>query len=254
MLAAYAGRFRTVWGEHGGLSVARNVCLTHARGEWIAFHDADDVALPDRLAFQTQFLRDHPEYDALFCNGERLSHSGGQAPRLVPPELARHCHERVLTVRDVFAGFPIYFQGALIPRRVFEAVGLFDPTLRVQPDIEYGYRLVAACRALFLDRVTFRYRWHTTNNSGDRLGGREDIARILENLCRNAPNTVKMIGARRLRARLARHYFRIARHRLSQGKPDLAEGAVRRALELSPLHPRYQLFRLWHLRRPPSTS
>jgi hypothetical protein len=99
-----------------------------------------------------------------------------------------------------------------------------------------------------VDRIVFRYRWHTTNNSGDRLGGREDIARILDRLQDGDPAAVRLIGARRLRARLARHYYRIARQRLALGDRALAAAAARRATALCPLHPRYQLLRLWHAR------
>src|SRR5262249_58680013 len=50
VLAAYRDRVEVVSGEHGGLAAARNLGLRVARGDWIAFQDADDIALPDRLA------------------------------------------------------------------------------------------------------------------------------------------------------------------------------------------------------------
>lgn len=244
VLAQYGGRLRVVAGEHGGLSAARNLGLAQARGTWIAFHDADDIALPDRLAFQRDFLARHPEAEVIFCNGERLD-----APtRVVPPAVARRAEGHVLGAEDVFTGYPLYFQGALVPRRAFELAGPFDVSLRVQPDIEYAYRLFPRCRSVFVDRVVFRYRWHTTNNSGDRLGGREDIARILAGLAENDPDAVRLIGARRLRGRLARHYYAIARRCIALGDHARARAALARALRLRPLHPRYQLLRLWQAR------
>jgi glycosyltransferase involved in cell wall biosynthesis len=243
VLADYAGRVEVVAAGHAGLAAARNRGLARARGRWIAFQDADDVALTDRLAFQHGFLTAHPEFDAVFCDGERMERAGA---RVVPPAIARRVAGRALTAADLFAGYPVYFQGALVPRRAFAEAGPFDPAFRVQPDIEYGYRLFARCRATFVDRVVFRYRWHTTNNSRDRLRGREDIARILDRLQREDGDAVRLIGRRRLRAQLARHCYRIARQRLARGEAEDGRAALRRALALRPLHPRYQLLRLWH--------
>jgi glycosyltransferase involved in cell wall biosynthesis len=135
ILESYSPRVEVVRGDHGGLSAARNLGLTRARGEWIAFHDADDVALPDRLEFQLDFLHRHPECDAAFCNGERMESPTPAEARLVSSEHVRRCAGRFLTAADLFRGYPVYFQGALVPRAAFERVGPFDVTLPIQPDI-----------------------------------------------------------------------------------------------------------------------
>jgi glycosyltransferase involved in cell wall biosynthesis len=243
VLSRYTGRITVVAGGHGGLSAARNLGLAHATADWIAFHDADDVACPDRVAFARAYLREHPGVEAVFGNGERLDRPG---ERVVPPGLAARCAGRPLTAEDLFLGFPIYFQGALVPRRAFVDAGAFDLSLRVQPDIEYGYRLVGRLRAVFVDRVLFRYRWHPGGNSRDRLGGREDIARILEGLLAEDGEAVRAIGRRRLRARIGRHHYRIARAWRARGDAERARHAARRAVEAAPLNLRYQL--LYRLR------
>lgn len=47
--AATDSRIRVIHRSNGGLSAARNTGIQHARGEWIAFLDADDVLSPDFL-------------------------------------------------------------------------------------------------------------------------------------------------------------------------------------------------------------
>jgi glycosyltransferase involved in cell wall biosynthesis len=47
-------------GESGGIAIARNLGCRAARAPYIACLDADDVALPDRLARQVEFLDSNP--------------------------------------------------------------------------------------------------------------------------------------------------------------------------------------------------
>jgi glycosyltransferase involved in cell wall biosynthesis len=61
VLCSYGHRIRAVRQANGGLPVARNTGLRHARGEFIALMDHDDLCMPERLAVQVAFLRAHPE-------------------------------------------------------------------------------------------------------------------------------------------------------------------------------------------------
>jgi glycosyltransferase involved in cell wall biosynthesis len=44
-----------------GMSASRNLGIQHARGKYIAFLDADDVWLPNKLSEQTALLEAHPD-------------------------------------------------------------------------------------------------------------------------------------------------------------------------------------------------
>lgn len=53
--------------RNAGAGVARNTAIEHARGQVIAFLDADDVWLPDFLASQYVFMQRN-DYDMVYCD------------------------------------------------------------------------------------------------------------------------------------------------------------------------------------------
>lgn len=70
ILAEYArrdSRVRCFSIPHGGVIRAANAAIEAARGEYIARMDADDIALPGRLAAQAALLDGHPDVGLAGC-------------------------------------------------------------------------------------------------------------------------------------------------------------------------------------------
>ncbi len=69
--AAYAGQIHYLEHEHHqnkGKSTSRNLGISQAKGEYVAFLDADDVFLPGKLAQQWAELEAHPEAAMVYGN------------------------------------------------------------------------------------------------------------------------------------------------------------------------------------------
>ena len=135
-----------------GPAAARNAALRQARGTYLTFLDADDLMLPDRLAFQIEYLRAHPDVDVVVGAAECVLEPGVDPPPwLQGPAAARRYR------------YP-YSMTMLAPREVFDRVGPFDPSYRVGEDTEWMFRAVAAGMVIAkLDRVLIHRRIHGAN-------------------------------------------------------------------------------------------
>lgn len=78
--------------ENLGITEATNVGIAHARGEYIALMDQDDISMPERLEKQVVFLDTHPEICAVGGNTAVLAEDGrihNRRPVLTSPVLVR---------------------------------------------------------------------------------------------------------------------------------------------------------------------
>ncbi len=224
-----------------GVACARQAGVDHARGALLAFHDSDDLMMPDRLARLASFLERHPEVDAVFANG--LVEGDGAQPEpgaLVPRGLARCLDGRPFGIREVIRdGLPVFLQAALIRRRAFDAAGGIDVSLARHADLELACRLTLTGRTVFLDVPVVRYRLHAGNQSRDRLKLREGMVAVMRRLRARYPEALAQLGPAWFRRREREHLYRIAwRHWMRawlEARPRelLAAGAaLRQALGL----------------------
>lgn len=117
-----------------GAAYARNAGVKAARGELIAFCDADDQVAPGWVAAMAAALAQH-EFVASRMDVDRLN----------PPWLAqRLCNVQGHELRRAF--YPPYLKhagssGMGVRRRIHEAVGGFDESLGQREDTDYCFRL-----------------------------------------------------------------------------------------------------------------
>jgi glycosyltransferase involved in cell wall biosynthesis len=152
---AIAGAFpsvRRLRQEHTGAAAARNRGLTAARGEFISFHDADDVMVPDKLSVQVGYLVEHPEVGCVLARATPFLEPGTPPP----PWLARE-----MTGGD--AGI-VYFVSAVVRRAAAARVGGFNEAYRLCDDVDWLGRLRSAgVEIAVLDSVVARRRIHSSN-------------------------------------------------------------------------------------------
>jgi glycosyltransferase involved in cell wall biosynthesis len=115
-----------------GLAASLNRGLRAARGEWVARIDADDEALPHRLARQLDFVRRNPDVDVV--GGWIVVRQRGTVTgvRKVP----ENHHEIVRLLYSC----PLYHPTVMYRRERVLEVGAYDPALRRRQDLDLWFR------------------------------------------------------------------------------------------------------------------
>lgn len=135
--------------EHEGVSASRNAGIAAARGELIAFLDADDLLLPDALSVQVGYLLAHP--DAGFVVGRMR--------RIVEPGVAQPEWDR-----KRWATGPIQSHLPVARRGLFAEIGGFDPSMDPCEDVEWIERASErGIRWEVLPNTVRLYRLHDSN-------------------------------------------------------------------------------------------
>lgn len=147
----------------GNLSQLRNLAWKYAKGEFIAFLDADDIWLPRKLEQQLEIIRTDEQLAFVYTDVEEFD-----AQRTLRPRIYDR-YQKNWTPADQFAltlsgRMPIYASTVLIRRNLAERVGGFEDSL-ILGDTHYLLRLAQhhPCQVIFEPLV--RIRKHDQNIS-----------------------------------------------------------------------------------------
>ncbi|MEW6126824.1 MAG: glycosyltransferase [Acidobacteriota bacterium] len=190
---------------NGGPSAARNVGIRHSSGEFIAFLDADDLWLPDKLELQIAHFNEHPEYGVVFTGSQRFNESGVldsniRAGRDIPTGMI---FDKILL--EHFIAMP----SVMVRRRCLDEVGLFDEGLIGNEDFNFYLRLAKKYPFGFVNKILVHIRCHDKNLSDNLEQMCNDEIKNLEKIAALFPD--EPIPKRRLAgniyARFGRYYF-----------------------------------------------
>lgn len=145
-----------------GPAAARNYGLRKASGDLIAFLDADDLWMPDKLSKQVRELEDKPDLGWNYCNG--LVVDAGLNPMYLISD-RNHLPEGMI-YEELMLRHPLIIpSGVLIKKEVFDHCGTFDPAIHGVEDWDLFLRIARAYRCSCLRQPLFQYRIHGANIS-----------------------------------------------------------------------------------------
>lgn len=178
LAAAYAPRVRCIRhaSRSGSASAPRNTGVRESRGEYIAFLDADDILLPDRIKKRVEFLSAHPEVGVVFGDYRNFSAKGqaDQSHFQSCPRLQKMLGGRqsmVLSSEDataILAQENFGISGTfMIRREVLREEAGFEPALRACEDFHFYYRVARHHAVGIINEVGMMRRLHNLNMTAD---------------------------------------------------------------------------------------
>lgn len=154
IIAPYRQKIRYFYQENQGAGEARNRGLYLARGELIAFLDADDLFLPHKLQEQVAILAKRSEI-TIVNSGFRVIGEDGEAIT----DVERWHEIPDLTPEDWLLHKPVLPSAMMFRRQWFELVGGFKQCFFPCEDLEIILRMVAkGCQSIWLPSITTCYR------------------------------------------------------------------------------------------------
>jgi glycosyltransferase involved in cell wall biosynthesis len=227
-IGPYLGRPRVHYERtnHVGASRARNIGICLARASLIAFLDADDLWLPQKLERQIAVFRADPELGVVYTRRLLIDPEGWQLEHAQPP------HYRGQVLPHIFRRNFLCFSSSLVRRSVFDSVGLFDEGLPLAMDYDLWLRVALRYRFDYVDEPLVKYRTGHANLSRRSL----ERARVVGSIMR------RFLDAHGGRKALSRGVIRLTLAEHSCDVGSAMQGPWRaawyvRALAYSPLHP-----------------
>jgi glycosyltransferase involved in cell wall biosynthesis len=149
-------RFRIIDQANQGIVAALNAGIHSARCPWIARIDSDDVALPNRLATQWQYVQQHPD---IVVVGSYMLFTDDEGYPLCTQCYDTEHAEIERTLLDGSAG-GFGHPSVLIHRDTLFQAGLYRREFEWVEDIDLWLRMVRLGRVANIPRVLMHYRQH----------------------------------------------------------------------------------------------
>ena len=227
--------------ENRGVSAARNHALRSARGEFVAFLDADDVWLPSYLQDQLAVIEQHG-CDLVCADALHFGGSPFDGRTYMEVLMADAPHSGDVTFLGLLSGeHNLITSGVLARREPILEVGLFDEALRDSEDFDLWLRLARhGVRMVYHRALLLRYRSHKDSLSGDDFNIAVRALRAfdrLEILFELLPDELSEVTSV-IRNRRALFEFELGKLYLTRGEFKQARESFRKA---DALHPSFKL-------------
>lgn len=169
-----------------GLAAAQNYGVSLAKGEFIAFLEADDLWHPDKLMLQLECLRSNPKIGLASCYSVVINENGYLMGWQLGVNVNGMVYEKVIE-RNPISTCSI----PMIRCKYLQEIGLFDEQVRYVDDAEMWIRFAKKFPIATIPKALVGYRRWTSNRSKDYKGMILDGESVLNRVFENDPNLNK---------------------------------------------------------------
>lgn len=156
--AAKDNRIKYYFQQNGKQGKARNKALNISQGEFIAFLDADDLWMPNKLELQIKLLKNQEKLDAVFCHGFLFKNNiESNLPAINPVIWSLD------QIPNLINGNAILIPGVLARKKAIENVEGFteNPALQNVEDYDLWLKMLINDSNFYcMQESLFRYRIH----------------------------------------------------------------------------------------------
>lgn len=181
-------RLKVISYENGGLSVARNRGISHARGEFLAFIDADDLWTPDKLQLQFEALQRHPEAGVAYSWTHFMDEHGESFHSDKPIFFEGNVYGKLLVWNFIASG-----SNPLIKKQAIDSVGEFEPSVSGAADWDYWLRLAAHWPFAVVPKPQIFYRQSSSSMSSKVEFMEQCQLAVLERAFKQAPTELQYL-------------------------------------------------------------
>ena len=179
VIKPYLNKIKYIYQQNSGPSAARNRGIKEAKGEYIAFLDADDIWLPQKLELQIKFMEKEKEVGLIFSDMILFNEKGIIKNSFLKEKLFFN----KLSIKPLSSTEKVIYDNVfnallqenfiptntvIVKKECFNKVGFFDETLFSVEDRDMWLRIGLFYDIGFINFPLVLTRFHETNISANQ--------------------------------------------------------------------------------------
>jgi len=172
IVKSYGTKLRYFKKENGGVSTALNLGIKKSKGEYISWLSHDDLYYPDKIEKQINELskldKNKRDKTILYSNWVLIDKNSKIFDKFrieKKYDIKKLNYSLYPVLNCITNGCTL-----LIPKRCFDEIGLFDPTLKTTQDYDLWFKMFPKYDLKFMSNFFVKFRYHEQQGSNTISG------------------------------------------------------------------------------------